>query len=110
MDIKCKSDTRAMYFVICQEWMFIGHQIKGTIVKYRPMVESKCVNTKGGNVPSHAGYVVKQKRTPDAERLQCKYKEENDTHFVPMPLQHISIMREKTSRSGFQHRQKASQI
>ena len=70
---------------------------KGTIVVSSDGKNLSVSAQKGGNVPSHAGYVVKQKRTPLMQK-------------VPMPQQHISIMREKTSRSGFQHRQKASQI
>ena len=49
---------------------------KGTIVVSSDG-KNLSVSTKGGNVPSHAGYVVKQKRTPfDAESYSAgKYKE-----------------------------------
>lgn len=84
---------------------------KGTIVVSSDGKNLSVSAQKGGNVPSHAGYVVKQKRTP----LMQKVTVQANTKKKMIPLrseasaayQHYE---RKTSRSGFQHRQKASQI
>lgn len=84
---------------------------KGTIVVSSDGKKLSVSAQKGGNVPSHAGYVVKQKRTP----LMQKVTVQANTKKKMTPLRSdasaaYQYYEKKTSRSGFQHRQKASQI